>query len=69
MWASLAQLQEEHDLKPFFTAVRKFYIASTTKMIKKFPFCDSLLKDLGVLQPASYSVENIIGLAKFFPQL
>ena len=68
MWASLAQLQEEHDLKPFFTAIRKFYIASTTKNFHLV----TILKDLGVLQPentASYSVETIIGLAKHFPQL
>ena len=69
-WAILTQLQEEHDLKPFFTAVRKFYIASTTKMIKHFPFGDSLLKDLSSpTRRKSYSVETIIGLAKRFPQL
>ena len=41
-------------------------------MLKKFPFGDSILKDLGVLQPqqtASYSIDTILGLAKRFPQL
>ena len=71
-WVSLAELQEEYDLKPFFTAVRNFYVASIKKMLQKFPFSDSLLKDLGVLQPektASYSIDTVLGLAKRFPQL
>ena len=41
-------------------------------MLAKFPFEDTLLKNLGVLQPdktASFSVDTIIGLAKRFPQL
>ena len=50
-WGHLAELEEEHELKPFFSAVRKFYIASIKKMLAKFPFGDSLLKNLGVLQP------------------
>ena len=36
-WVSLAELQEEYDLKPFFTAVRNFYVASIKKMLQKFP--------------------------------
>ena len=42
------------------------------KMLKKFPFGDSLLKDLGILQPSQaslYIVETIINLAKCFPQI
>ena len=41
-------------------------------MLKKFPFGDSILKDLGVLQPQqtpSYSIDTILGLAKRVPQL
>ena len=41
-------------------------------MLAKFPFKDTLLKNLRVLQPdkaASFSVDTIIGLAKRFPQL
>ena len=71
-WRSLVELEAERELKPFFSAVRKFFIASITKMLKKFPFGDSILKDLGVLQPqqtASYSIDTILGLAKHFPQL
>ena len=71
-WKCITELEEEHDTKPFFTAVRNFYFASLKKMIQKFPFGDSLLKDLGVLQPektASYSVETVLGLARRFPQL
>lgn len=71
-WLSIAELEEEHDTKPFFTAIRNFYVASIKKMIQKFPFGDSLMKDLGVLQPdktATYSVETVLGLARRFPQL
>ena len=62
-WSCLHQLEAEHDLKPFFCAVRSFYIRSIRKMLQKFPFGDTLLKDLGVLQPdqtTSYSVDTII---------
>ena len=65
-------LEEEHELKPFFSAVRKFYIASIKKMLSKFPFGDSLLKNLGVLQPektAAYDVDTILSLAQCFPQI
>ena len=50
-WLVLAEVENEHDTKPFFSAVRKFYLATIKKMLKKFPFGDSLLKDLGVVQP------------------
>ena len=69
-WVSLTELQEEYNLKPFFTAVRNFYVASIKKMLQKIPFSDSFLKDLGVLQPentASYSVDTVLGLAKCLP--
>ena len=71
-WGYLAELEAEHELKPFFSAVRKFYIASIKKMLAKFPFGDSLLKNLGVLQQektASYDVHTILSLAKRFPQI
>ena len=71
-WACLRELEEEYDLKPFFEAVRSFYVSSIKKMLNKFPFGDTLLKDLGILQPdktASYPVSTIISLAKRFPQL
>ena len=71
-WACLAELEAEQDLKPFFRAVRAFYISTIQKMLQKFPFSDSLLKDLGILLPdkaASYSVDTILGLAKRFPQI
>ena len=28
MWVSVAELEQEHDTKPFFSAVRNFYIAT-----------------------------------------
>ena len=46
-WACLAELEGEMDTKHFFTAERSSYLASLKKMLKKFPFSDSLLKDLG----------------------
>ena len=68
-WTCLSELQEEYDLKPFFTAVRGFYIATLKKMLKKFPFGDSLLKDLSVLQPdktSTFSDNVLVNLAKRF---
>ncbi len=41
-------------------------------MINKFPFGDSILKDLGILNPnntCTYSFDTIESLAKHFPQL
>ena len=41
-------------------------------MQKKFPFGDSLMKDLGILQPnktSEYPVSSVISLAKRFPQV
>ena len=47
-------------------------ITSLQKMILKFPFQDSLLKDLRILQPEKtslYSVATVLALANRFPQL
>ena len=71
-WAAVAELKQEHDTKPFFSVVSNFYIASLKKMLKKFPFDDTLLNDLGILQPnktATYEVSTVVKLAKRFPQL
>ena len=41
-------------------------------MLKKFPFGDSILKDLDIINPdkiCSYSVDKIKGLAQRFPQV
>ena len=41
-------------------------------MLKKFPFGDTLIKDLGILQPEKtsfYAVNTVSGLTKKFPQL
>ena len=45
-WTCLHNLEQEYDLKPFFAAVRSFYISSIKKMLAKFPFEDPLLKSL-----------------------
>ena len=71
-WTTIAELETEHDPKPFFAAVRNFYVATHKKMLLKFPFGDSLLKDLGVLQPektSSYPVATVLNLAKRFRHL
>ena len=71
-WACVAEFEQERDPKPFFAAIRKFYKSTLTKMMKKFPFGDSMLKDLGILQPGktcSYSVATLLNLAKRFPQI
>ena len=40
-WTDLVELETEHDLKPFFSAVRKFYIDTINKMLHKFQFGNS----------------------------
>ncbi len=67
----VAELEEEIDVKPFFSAVRQFYLATLKKMFKKFPFGDTILHDLGIVQPNkthSYTVDTVHRLAKRFPQ-
>lgn len=59
-------------MKPFFSAVKQFYLATLKKMFKKFPFGDTILKDLGIVQPnktSSYTVNTVHRLAKRFPQI
>ena len=34
-WTHIAQMEEEHDMKTFYTAVRSFYVATIQKMFKK----------------------------------
>ena len=71
-WVFIASLEEEHDIAPFYRAVRSFYIATITKMLKKFPFRDSILKDLGIINPhqvSAYSFNTIKSLAKRFKQV
>lgn len=36
----------------YFLLVKNFYIVTFWKTTKKFPFNDTLLKELGILQPA-----------------
>lgn len=71
-WCCLNVLEEEEDIKPFFRGVRQFYVETIKKMIQKFPFGDTFLKDLGMLQPektSSFSPATILHLAKRFPQI
>ena len=58
-WVALAEVEQEYDTKSFFTSVRKFYLSSIKKMLKKFPFGDSLLNDLGILQPDKASTYDL----------
>ncbi len=48
-WISVAELEFTYDTAPFFEAVRGFYVNSTKKMLKKFPFGDTLMDDLSVI--------------------
>ena len=71
-WAYIYSLEEEQDVTPFYAAVRGFYVATVTKMLKKFPFGDTILKDLGIINPhqvRSYTFSTIKSLAKRFRQL
>ena len=71
-WASVSDLEESEDPALFFNAVRNFYQSSTKKMLVKFPFGDSLMKDMRLIQPrhtSSFSVNTVISLATRFPQI
>jgi hypothetical protein len=45
----------------FFRAVRRFYGTIISKMLQKFPFADSILKDIGFINPPkkhSFTADN-----------
>jgi len=68
----VASVEQVQNIKPFFDIVKHLYIKSIEKMLEKFPFGDSLLRDLEILQPkklASSTLDVVIGLAKQFPQI
>ena len=55
--------------KRFYTSVRLFYECGVTKMLAKFPFKDSTLKDLSLLDPRNrleINVSSSLNLAKRF---
>ncbi len=72
-WAAISVFEQERNTKPFFEAVRKFYVTSIKKMIQKFPFGDSLFRDLEILLPTKLTSTTTISialkLAERFPQL
>ena len=66
-WVYLAGMEEEHDPKLLYEAIRSFYVATVKKMLKKFPFGDTILKDLGIINPdkvTTYSFQTVKSLAK-----
>ena len=71
-WLCISTLEEEMDTKPFLLYVKAFYSATLQIFFKKFPFGDTILQDLGILQPIktkSYTVSTIKRFAKRFPQI
>ena len=48
-WALIAQMDGEHDIKPFYTAVHNFCVATIQRILKTFPFGDSLIWGLLIL--------------------
>ena len=65
-------VEQEHDTKPFFASIRRFHFSSIKEILKKFPIGDSLLNDLGILQPdksSTYDVSTVLWLEKKFSQL
>ena len=69
-WVYLSEMEEDYETKPFFKAVRSFYVDSLKKLLKKLPFGD--MKDLGIINPdqvCGYSFSTVKSLAKRFPQL
>ena len=70
-WASVSDL-EHHVTAPFFEAIRGFYVFSMKKILVKFTFGDSLMKDLRVNQlehTSSFTFNTITSLAKRLPQI
>lgn len=47
-WICVDDLEQEHDTKPFFSVVR---LSTITKMLSKFSFGDTLMKNLAILYP------------------
>ena len=69
-------VEEEDSISPtskakFFTSVRNFYIVCVNKMLSKFPFKNTVLKDFVVLNPDStkcdeYAASQVTSLAETF---
>ena len=69
-------VEEEEDISPttqarFFKSARNFYVVCVKKMIKKFPFKDTVLKDMAVLNPDSsvrsqHTAAQVINLSERF---
>ena len=71
-WTYISGMEEELDPKTLYKAVRSFYVASLEKMLKRFPFGDSIFQDLGIINPdqvCSYDFTTVERFAKHFPQL
>ena len=47
-WLCISALEEEMDTKPFL-CVKAFYSATLQNFLKKFPFGDTILQDLGIV--------------------
>ena len=68
-WSCISALEEEMDTKPFL-CIKAFYSATLQKFFKIFPFGDTILQDLGIVQPTkTKSCTTIKRLAKRFPQI
>ena len=67
-WTLVSELEKEFDTKPFFKAVRSFYIATLNKMFNKFPFGDTVLHDMGIINPENTSTYDFITVARFAKQ-
>ena len=57
--AVVSALEQEHDSKPFFEAVREFYVKSIKTMIQKFPFGDAIFRELEILLPTKLTTSSI----------
>ena len=68
-WTYISGMEEELDPKTLNKAVRSFYVASLQRMLKIFPFGDSIFQDLGIINPdqvCSYDFTTVERLAKRF---
>ena len=67
----ISALEEEMDTIQFL-CIKAFYSATLQKFFKNFPFGDTILQDLGIVQPTktkSCTVSTINRLAERFPQI
>ena len=72
-WVHLTELEEEHGVKPFYVAVRNWYVATIKKCFKNFLSMTLCSRTWELLIQKQHlpilSASTIVTLAKRFPQM